>query len=148
MEKFKYVRLDDSYTESIWKIEEMCFKDPWSVVSIRSELDNENAFYIGVTDVEKNILIGYAGFRIIIDEIEVMRVAVLPEYRRNGLAAKMIKKLESEWLDYNIVYACLEVREHNVAARKLYESLGFVPEFIRKGYYSDGENAVLMKKTY
>ena len=73
MEKFKYVRLDDSYTESIWKIEEMCFKDPWSVVSIRSELDNENAFYIGVTDVEKNILIGYAGFRIIIDEIEVMR---------------------------------------------------------------------------
>ena len=60
----------------------------------------------------------------------------------------MIKKLESEWLDYDVAYARLEVREGNFAARGLYESLGFVPEFIRKGYYSDGENAVLMKKIY
>ena len=60
----------------------------------------------------------------------------------------MLRKLESEWIDYDVVSAMLEVREGNIAARTLYESLGFVPEFVRKGYYSDGENAVLMKKNY
>jgi len=148
MENLKYIRLDVSYAEEIQKIEDVCFKDPWSIVSVMNELKNKNAFYIGVWDCEKDVLIGFAGFWHIIDEVEVMRVAVRPEYRRNGFAAKMIKKLESEWMDYDIVSARLEVREGNAAARSLYESLGFEPEFIRKGYYSDGENAVMMKKIY
>lgn len=148
MENIKYIRLDDSHAESVQRIEECCFKDPWSVISVKSELNNSKAFYIGIVDTDKDALIGYAGFWHVIDEVEIMRVAVLPEYRRKGFAAKMIKKLESEWIDYDIISAHLEVREGNLAARNLYESLGFVPEFIRKRYYSDGENAVLMKKTY
>ncbi|MBE7065692.1 MAG: ribosomal-protein-alanine N-acetyltransferase [Ruminococcaceae bacterium] len=148
MENIKYVKLNISHSEDIQRIEELCFKDPWSIVSVANELKNKNSFYIGIVDTNVDILVGYAVFRHIIDEVEVLRVAVRPEYRRNGFAAKMIKKLESEWLDYDIEYARLEVREGNFAARGLYESLGFVPEFIRKGYYSDGENAVLMKKTY
>lgn len=148
MKNIKYIKADLSYADEIQKIEENCFKDPWSIISVLSELKNNNAFYIGIIDTEKDSLVGYAGFRLVIDEVEVMRVAVLPEYRRNGFAAKMIKKMESEWIDYDVVSAHLEVRESNLAARALYESLGFVPEFIRKNYYSDGENAVLMKKTY
>lgn len=148
MENVKYVRINISDAESVHAIEKECFKDPWSVLSVENELKNPNAFYIGVVDTENNVLIGYAGFRIIIDEIEIMRVAVRPAYRRNGFAAKMLRKLESEWIDYDVVSAMLEVREGNIAARTLYESLGFVPEFVRKGYYSDGENAVLMKKNY
>ena len=148
MENVNYVKVDIGYADEMQKIEEVCFKDPWSILSVMSELNNNTSFYIGIVDCETDLLIGYAGFRLIIDEIEIMRVAVLPDYRRNGFAAKMIRKLESEWLDYDVVCAHLEVRESNYAARALYESLGFVPEFIRKGYYSDGENAVLMKKTY
>lgn len=148
MENIKYVRINISDAAEIHEIEKECFKDPWSVLSVENELKNKNAFYIGVLDTEKNILAGYAGFWHIVDEIEIMRVAVRPTYRRNGFAAKMLKKLEAEWIDYDVVSARLEVREGNVPARALYESLGFVPEFIRKGYYSDGENAVLMKKNY
>lgn len=148
MQNVKFIKLDISHVSAIAALEAECFKDPWHELSVSNELKNDRAFYIGIVDTEKNRLIGYAGFWHIIDEIEIMRVAVSPDYRRNGYAAKMLRMLESEWIDYDIAFARLEVREGNVAARALYESLGFEPEFIRKGYYSDGENAVLMKKIY
>ena len=148
MDNIKFIRLDISYTEQMHESEKICFKDSWSENGVKNELANERAFYIGAVDTEKGILAAYAGFWHVIDEIEIMRVAVLPEYRRKGIAKKMLLKLESEWIDYDVILARLEVRESNVGARNLYESLGYKAEFIRKNYYSDGENAVMMKKNY
>ena len=60
----------------------------------------------------------------------------------------MLRMMEAEWVDYDIVSAFLEVRASNCAARALYEKLGFREIYVRRRYYGNGENAVIMRKEY
>ena len=76
------------------------------------------------------------------DELEILNVAVDPRFRRRGLARKLMQAL----LDNYQGTVFLEVRQSNLAARKLYHSLGFEVIAVRQSYYSDtGESAIVMK---
>lgn len=76
------------------------------------------------------------------DELEILNVAVDPPFRRRGVARKLIQEV----LTGHPGAVFLEVRQSNVAARKLYHSLGFETIAVRKEYYSDsGEPAIVMK---
>jgi ribosomal-protein-alanine N-acetyltransferase len=76
------------------------------------------------------------------DELEILNVAVEPRFRRRGLARKLIQAL----LDGHRGKVFLEVRQSNVAARKLYYSLGFEAIAVRESYYTNpGESAIVMK---
>ena len=76
------------------------------------------------------------------DELEILNVAVDPPFRRRGVARKLIEQLLSNFRGN--VY--LEVRASNLAARKLYHSLGFEAIGVRSDYYdSPGESAIVMK---
>lgn len=78
----------------------------------------------------------------------IISVAVLPDYRRKGFGIKMmdfvIHRAKSIEL---VVEITLEVRQSNLAAINLYRQINFVSHKIIAGYYSDGEDAVLMKYT-
>jgi len=76
------------------------------------------------------------------DEIEILNVAVDPASRRRGIGRSLIRGLIGK--NPGIVF--LEVRQSNIAARKLYHSLGFEVAGVRQDYYSQPmESAIVMK---
>ncbi len=139
--------MKEEHLEQLAALEQACFSQPWDIKSLRAELTNRLSSYIVALNEQEEI-VGYAGFWHVIDEIQIMRVAVAPAYRQRGIAEKMLRKLEAEWIDYDIGNAFLEVRVSNGAAQKLYRKLGYRSEYIRKKYYSDREDAIVMIKYY
>ena len=137
---------------SISKIEELSIKRPWSIVLIENDLEkNPNASY-WVAE-EGGAVQGFIGVHNIVGEINITNVAVHPDYRRRGIADKLMQAMKAEFdnrkeAGEDIVGITLEVRQSNTPAIKLYEKYGFASEGIRKGYYSDGEDAVIMWYNY
>ncbi len=123
------------------KIENACFSTPWSEGSIRESLENENSrFYLALAD---NSAAGYIGVQIFSGEGYVTNVAVLPEYRRRGIARALIETA----LENEMEFLTLEVRESNAPAISLYASLGFEKVGVRPRFYREPEeNAILMTK--
>ena len=91
-----------------------------------------------------------AGFLIlstVLDEAELLEVAVSENFRRSGIASELMNEI-FEWCKKNgIVQIFLEVRESNFPARAYYRKFGFTEDGVRKNYYRDPvENALLMSR--
>lgn len=133
--------------QAIAKIEELSIKRPWSIVLIENDLKtNPNATYYVAEDGE---VLGFIGVHNIVGEINITNIAVNPTYRRQGIADKLMQAMLAEFSvrkenGEDIVGVTLEVRASNIPAIKLYEKYGFASEGIRKAYYSDGEDAIIM----
>ena len=123
---------------------DLCFNTTaWSVDSVRSQLDKPGSVCTVVTDGGR--VIAYLAFEKILDEGSIIEIAVAPEYRRQGIARELINASIS---DNSLKEIYLEVRESNLPAISLYESLGFERMGVRADYYDcPKENAVIMKKT-
>jgi len=76
----------------------------------------------------------------------VSSLAVLPDYRRQGLAQQLLQQFHHHLVPQQCTFAGLHVRQSNTAAVRLYERLGYVPALSIPAYYEDGENAYYMKK--
>ena len=79
-------------------------------------------------------------------EAELLRIAVSPDVRRQGLAHRLLEESERFLLGEGISALFLEVRTSNTAARALYETLGWAQQHTRKAYYRDGEDAAIYGK--
>lgn len=123
----------------ILKVAKNCFSEPWTYELFLSEITSSSSICIKVNYVRK--IIAYIIGRYFVDELHIMHLAVLPEYRRKGIAKFLVKKLIN---DYSAEQYLLEVRASNVEAINLYKELGFMNTGIRKNYYSNGENAIVM----
>jgi ribosomal-protein-alanine N-acetyltransferase len=129
------------------ELELRCFPLPWSLQSVKAELDNPIAVYFGA--FTEGRLAGYAGMQIIIDEGHITNVATAPEHRRRGIAGALLKKLINIGRERGLSFLTLEVRASNASARKLYEKHRFSAVGTRKGYYDKPkEDAVIMKREY
>jgi ribosomal-protein-alanine N-acetyltransferase len=83
----------------------------------------------------------------IVKQGHVVSIAVLPEYRRRGIAtALMLRAMDSMKNKYGAAEVYLEVRVSNEPAIRLYEKLGFKKVKVLRGYYLDGEDAYLMAR--
>ena len=91
-----------------------------------------------------------AGFLIlstVLDEAEIIEVAVLKDLRRNGIGSELMTEVFGWCAENEILQIFLEVRESNFPARAYYKKYGFAENGLRKNYYRDPvENAVLMSK--
>lgn len=136
-------RLTPIDAEIIAAIEEEIFPDPWKVSDIRSLISTEGAMcYTALSDGE---IVSYIIGRAIAPEGEIYRIATRPEYRRRGIAARLIERLLREETPLGLENLFLEVREGNLPAISLYTSLGFKTIGKRKNYYKNPtENAILM----
>ena len=130
--------------EDIYEIERICFPDPWSMSSIRYELEeNERAFYVVAEHSGK--VVGYMGLWWILDEGHITNVAVRPGYRNRKIAEGIIRVMLEHTIGAGILHHTLEVRRDNQPAINLYEKFGFEVDGVRKGYYQfDGEDALIM----
>ena len=139
----KIQKLTPDYVSAVAAIEKRCFSNPWSETAVNAELENHcSEIYIALVD---GTTAGYANIYTVLDEMDIVRVAVLPEYRRQGIAAEILKTVLAE--KQGTFY--LDVRESNHPAISLYKSLGFVDTGVRKNYYTNPtENAILMMREH
>lgn len=133
-------------TARIAEIERAVFSDSWSESGIDETMNQKaSRVYVGV---EGNEIIGYVITYTVLDEGEVARIAVSPDFRRQGVAEMLLDKVISDGKQSGVGMWYLEVRESNIAAQKLYKKKGFVETGIRKDFYEKPkENAVLMNKS-
>ena len=98
-----------------------------------------------MVESETGDIAGYACLYQVLDEGEIVNVAIDPAQRQKGLGAEMVNGLMKLGRKLGAERFFLEVRKGNVAGRALYASLGFTECGIRKGFYENPkEDAVLM----
>ncbi|WP_343210412.1 ribosomal protein S18-alanine N-acetyltransferase [Anaerolentibacter hominis] len=125
------------------ELEAELFALPWSEQGFLDALDRPDTLYLAAIQEEK--LAGYCGMWCVLDEAEITNVAVRPSFRRRGIGREMLTELIRRGRKRQISTFFLEVRESNEAAIRLYESLGFAVNGLRKNFYDrPRENAVLM----
>ncbi|AQS86018.1 ribosomal-protein-alanine N-acetyltransferase [Acetobacter aceti] len=90
--------------------------------------------------------VGFILVRSVLDEAEILTLAVVPEWRRHGIARKLLQRLEQELDQKQVRKLFLEVSTTNTPAKKLYTSTGFITAGIRKRYYEDGSDAIVMAR--
>jgi len=129
---------------SVHAIERASFFPPWPDEAYRNELQtNRLATYL-VARLD-DVVIGFAGMWLMVDEAHVTTFAVDPAWRRRQVGGRMLVALLDVAMARGAREATLEVRLSNVAARRLYEKFGFRPVGLRPRYYSDnGEDALIM----
>ena len=130
--------------DGVWAVESQVFNNPWSRSAFVDEMtDNDLAHYLVLED--QGMIAGYAGMWIVVDEAHVTNIALLPDYRRQGLGEKLVRELIKTARERYAVMMTLEVRPSNTVAQSLYSKLGFLPQGIRRAYYSDNqEDALIM----
>ena len=128
-------------------LEKICFSDPWSEKSVASELDNKLAFWLVATEGET--VAGYIGSQTVLDETDMMNVAVHPDFRRQGIAEALVNELVENLKKMGSHCLTLEVRASNAPAIALYEKLGFREIGRRKNYYRNPrEDALILRKEW
>ena len=139
--------MKSSHVAQIAQLEKICFSDPWSEKSIASELNNELAFWL--TAMEGEQVAGYIGSQTVMDESDMMNVAVHPDFRRKGIAEALVNALVEALKSKGSRCLTLEVRASNVPAITLYEKLGFSEIGRRKNYYRNPrEEALILRKEW
>lgn len=137
--------MDASHIDEVLHISQHSFPVSWSIESFKKELKNPLAKYMVAILNDK--VIGFAGLWTILDEGHITNIAIDSAYRGNGYSKILLSTLLKNTESLCSEGVTLEVRISNVVAQKLYTSLGFSSEGVRKGYYEDNkEDAIIMWK--
>ena len=115
--------------------------DPWSVNAFEQELKNPHSLWL--VGMEGGGVMAYTGGWVVVGEFHLLNLAVALAHRRQGVGRQLMAALLAEAFKRGCGSTILEVREGNVPARGLYEKLGFKAERVRRGYYSNGEDAIV-----
>lgn len=137
--------MTEDHVPQIAEIEKLCFSDPWSEKSVAFELSNRLSLWLVALDGDT--VAGYVGSQSVLDEADMMNVAVHPDYRRQGIGRDLVLTLTEALQKKGIRGLMLEVRQSNAPAIALYEKLGFQQVGLRPNYYRNPkENALILRK--
>ncbi len=144
----RIVPMNADHLEELERLERICFSRPWSKRMLGEELENQCAAFL-VAEDENGTVLGYAGLLVMLDEGYITNVAVFPEYRRLGVAAKIIEVYMNFAAANNLAFLTLEVRPSNEAAIALYRRFGFEEVGRRKNYYDlPKEDALILTRYF
>ena len=143
----KIVSMDCSHVAAVAALEKTCFSDPWSENSIASELKNPLSLWLVALADSK--VVGYVGSQSVMGESDMMNVAVDPDYRRMGIAYRLIETLIAALAEKDNHSLALEVRASNTPAIALYGKMGFTEVGRRRNYYRNPrEDALILRKEW
>lgn len=121
---------------------------PWSTAQFKEEFAGipKTRFFSVAED--GNTIVGYCGIFVPAPGIEadILTVAVLPDYRRQGIAKEFMRQIEAYAIEREASAMMLEVEVSNEPAIKLYQSLGYMKISVRMDYYGPGKDAHVMRK--
>lgn len=141
MELLFSIKIDD-YDEII-KIHNLYFHDKWSHQNIKTMDDIDNYSFIILKKNKK--IAAYIILYDTIDSIDLFEIAVDEKYVRQGLGTKLLEASFQKNLKKDIF---LEVNEDNKNAIFLYEKNKFIIISIRKNYYKNNKNAIIMVRKH
>ena len=148
MISYRNLTLIDSM--EIFQLEKEIFtKEAWSLAQVKEELGGARRLYIGAIDgdLTQGEIVGYGGIALSGESADIHTVAVVEKFRRQGIAKRLMARLERWAKDQGANEFLLEMRVGNVEAKPLYESLGYREVSVRKDYYAPGMDAIVMSKS-
>ena len=92
--------------------------------------------------------IGYCGSMVVADTADVQTIGVLPEYEGHSYGRAMLEQMHERAREQGAERILLEVRADNPRAQRLYERNGYCAIHVRRGYYDDGTDAIIMECTF
>jgi len=122
--------------DDVLLIEEASFTNPWSRAMYLAELENSGISFCYIAKGPDGVVVGFCSFWRVLDELHINNLAVLPAFRRKGVARALLEHVLKEGSALGARRATLEVRRSNDAARLLYERFGFSVAAVRRGYYT------------
>ncbi|HIS76078.1 MAG TPA: ribosomal protein S18-alanine N-acetyltransferase [Candidatus Merdivicinus excrementipullorum] len=129
------------------ELEQLCFPDPWSQKGLRDTMREEGSCFLAAAD-KNGALCGYLNATWVLDECNLNRICVHPDFRKQGIGSHLLTKLQDFCKTHEISHIFLEVRESNASARNLYRGHGFRELGKRPRFYENPEeDAVLMEWT-
>ena len=133
------------HLSSVLRIERSSYPKPWTEGVFLSEIDlarRGERHYVVARDGGE--VVAYGGLMFVVDDAHVTNIAVSPARRRQGWGTRMLAELAWEAIGRGCQALTLEVRASNTAAQALYREFGFVPAGVRKKYYENVEDAIVM----
>ena len=141
------VPMEKSHVPQVAALEKACFSDPWSEASVASDLNNPLSCWL--VALEGEVVAGYVGSQTVLDETDMMNIAVRADFRRRGLATALVLALIACLKQRGSRRLTLEVRASNESAQNLYARLGFTQVGRRKNYYfHPREDAFILQKEW
>ena len=123
---------------------------PWSTSQFKEEFAGiPTTRFMSVAE-DGNTIVGYCGVFVPAPGVEadILTVAVLPAYRRQGIAKEFMRQIEAYAVEKEASAMMLEVELSNESAIKLYQSLGYMKISVRMDYYGPGKDAHVMRKEF
>jgi len=134
-----------AHIRKIMPIEQQVYPRPWTAQVFVEELEQARVgkrhYLVGTIGDE---LVGYGGLLYVENDAHVTNIAVHPMWRSRGIATELLLDLAWEANRCGCEAMTLEVRHTNVAAQQLYRRFGFVPAGVRKKYYENRDDAIVM----
>ena len=138
------VRMNESHVSAVAELERQNVSEPWPDIAVRGELTNKLALWL--VALEDGEVVGYVGSQTVLQEADMMNIAVADSHRRRGIAKMLVEELIRQLDAYQLT---LEVRASNAPAIALYEALGFLQVGLRKNYYrKPKEDALILRKEW
>jgi ribosomal-protein-alanine N-acetyltransferase len=122
--------------DQVLAIEESSFTNPWTRTMYLAELENPGVSFCYLAKDASGEAVGFCSFWRVLDELHINNLAVLPAFRRGGIATALLTHVLGVGVRLGARRATLEVRRSNDAARHLYERFGFTIAGVRPGYYT------------
>lgn len=120
----------------IYELELLCFKEPYSINVINCIIKSHECFLISY----ENNIVGYVIMLKTDASYELIKIAIIEKMRNKSIAKLALE----EFINHHKTNIYLEVSKNNIYAIKLYESIGFKKINIRKNYYKDNSDAIIM----
>lgn len=134
--------LNESDLDQLVDLEKLCFDYHWTREQFLLGLERGAYLVLGIRG--NNCLNGYIAFSIIVDEMEVLNLAVHPDFRRKGYAKQLLSRAFSICRHRNVAKSFLDVKISNVSAIDLYQKFGYLQIGVRQKYYPDTKEDALL----
>lgn len=145
MDKIEIISMTYEDIDDVVIIENESFSVPWSHRGFEDSLNSKYAKFFVAKFEEK--IVGYIGLYLVGDAGDITNVAVSSQYRRKGIAGRLIEKVIMYAKENNISCINLEVRPSNTSAISLYTKYDFKEIGMRKNFYTKPtEDALLMQR--
>ncbi len=144
MSPMRIEEMSESDLDEILAIEKKSFADPWSRKLFKETLSFPHSVNLVLRGPD-NAVLGYVNFYVIAEEAHMLNLAIHPDWRKKGLATRLLEYSLEHLRHMNAPQVFLEVREGNRDAIKLYSRFGFQAIGKRKRYYVETtEDALVM----
>lgn len=144
MPEIEICLMTEADLDGVMEIEKENFKFPWKREIFLSDLHRQSAHCFVAK--KKGVVLGYIVILQALDEFHLANIAVRKIYQRQGIGNALMSEMLKIAKEKGIKNIYLEVRKSNLGAQIFYEKFGFNFTYTRKGYYEDGEDALIYEK--